>query len=112
MVAALATAIGTVSLLAAELTIRSGLADYQAYQRDSDGNASVSFAGTVADGATGRVECMVIAQRSGATLRDWEEVGACRRGQVEGTIRSLPTGGPYAILLRVVAPSGKVIAGA
>lgn len=112
MIAVLVAAVGTASLAAGELTIRSGLADYQVFQRDADGNASVAFTGALANGATGRVESMVIAQRTGATLREWEEVGASRRGRVEGAIRSLPTGGPYTILLRVVAPSGKVIADA
>ncbi len=106
----LATAAGTTSRAASHLTIRAGLADYQVFQRDSSGAATITFSATLSERQNGTVECRVIAQRTGAVVADWHEVGTCQRGQVEATLTRLTTGGPYAVQVRVVAGNGAVIA--
>lgn len=97
-------------LSATHMTIRAGLADYQVFQRDTSGAATIRFSAVLSERQSGKVECRVIAQRSGAVAADWHEVGTCRGGQVQATLARLITGGPYAVQVRVVASNGGVIA--
>lgn len=92
------------------LKLDSGLTDYQVFQRDENGCAAITFAGTVGDKVTGRVTARLVAQHTGAPVSDWGQVGTCRRGHVEGTLLGVPTGGPYVVELRVVDAGGKVVA--
>jgi sialate O-acetylesterase len=82
------------SLPAQTILITKGAADYQVYQRDAAGVASIPLEGRalVADGKT-------VEARLGQA--EWKAIGKVAKGRWEGKLERVPTGGPYRIEVRV-----------
>jgi sialate O-acetylesterase len=88
------------------LAIESGVSPYQVFQRNANGCADISFAGTttVPDGTPiwGRL------LRFGQPVPDfaWTRLAEAGDGAFEGTFANVPAGGEYSIELRAVDPTG------
>jgi sialate O-acetylesterase len=82
------------ALPAQTILITKGAADYQVYQRDETGFASIAVEGKalVPDGRT------VEARLTGA---DWKPVAKVAKGQWAAKVERVPTGGPYKLEVRV-----------
>ncbi len=93
-----------------QLVLHAGLTEYQVFQRDESGHATMAFTGSLSEKKNGHVVGRVLAQLDGITVVDWQQAGPCKRGNVEGTLQAVPTGGPYVVELRVLDEGGKVLA--
>jgi sialate O-acetylesterase len=89
----------TIPLCAQALRIKSGVTDYQVFQRGPANTATIQLEG-VAPSDASSVEARVIANGMTLTGFGWRTVGRVERGSWKGAIENLPTGGPYRIELR------------
>ncbi len=81
------------------MRIRSGVTDYQVFQRGAANTATVQIEG-VAPPAAATVEARVILNGMPLAGFDWKTIGQVKGGDWKGAIENLPTGGPYRIELR------------
>lgn len=89
----------SIPTFAQRLSISSGVADDQVFQRDSQGRSAVSMSGA-AEGLNGNnVEIRVLGRNGPLTGLDWKNAGRVSQGKWEAKIE-LPTGGPYRIEAR------------
>lgn len=85
------------------ITITSGLADYQVFQRNEDNNANITFSGIYNNNNIdkGVVLARVIDKRTLLNGIQWQKVGSCLNGKLQGELKKVPVGGPYRIELRL-----------
>ena len=88
-------------LCAQTILITKGAADYQVYQRDSAGVATIALEGKalVSDGRS--VEARLLKEGAPLAGFDWRPVAKVARGSWSARIDRVPTGGPYKLEVRV-----------
>jgi len=94
---------------AGQIVSTEGLTHYQVLQRTDSDRASVSFSGTTAARVQGRLEARVLRQGLIGEVIAWRACGQAGAGTFRARLMNLPVGGPYEIVLRVVADGGKVV---
>ena len=95
-----------------ELKITTGPADNQVLQRDLDQNASIALSGT----ASGKkvngkdVEARLLDSRGNElTGFDWTRIGKVQKLRWNGELKSIPTGGPYRLELRILGVDSSTV---
>ncbi|MEN6603051.1 MAG: sialate O-acetylesterase [Bryobacteraceae bacterium] len=86
---------------AAGIQISEGAVDRQVFQRGTDNRADVKLEGTADDAGARRVEARVTTAKGAVSGLKWHAVGTVNNGKWSGTIKGVPTGGPYTIEVRV-----------
>jgi len=96
-----------------ELTVESGLTQYQVVQCDQEGLAVLECTGTATPNADGILEARVV-RESGAKGKhvavQWTHAGESSGSTWRARIEGVPVGGPYCLELRLANTKGKVIA--
>lgn len=107
---ALAYALAWPSSLGASLSITSGAADHQVFQRAGNGLGLIRLRGRSDENAEGRrVEARVTGARISRDARKWRPIGTVANGVWTGEVRDVPTGGPYELTLRVAGEGSTVV---
>jgi len=90
------------------ITITSGLADYQVFQRNAHDVADISFSGTCDFDGSGVVQARVQNNRTILEKFDWQDVGQFADNAWTAKLEKLPVGGPYQIEIRWQDNKGKI----
>lgn len=85
--------IGFSGLAAADMSVTSGLVNFQVVQCDDSGLAVVACEGSCT--GSGAVRGRVL--KDGAPVLDWKEAGMAVNGAWEASLDGVPVGGPYVI---------------
>jgi sialate O-acetylesterase len=89
------------------IAITQGMTDYQVFQRDANNQAGVSFSGTYQKAGSGKLRARVTDNQTSLIVLDWQEAGSYSGHTFQGTIKSIPVGGPYEIELAFSDASAK-----
>lgn len=81
---------------AAELTVTSGLADFQVLQCDAQGVATANCTGTWSADDNTTVRARVV-KADGTAAIDWADIGMASSKAWAGSIANIPAGGPYTV---------------
>lgn len=91
----------SVAARAQSLRITSGVTDEQVFQRGEDERADISFSGE-AERANGKyIEARLLSKTGPVTGFDWKALERVQRGRFGGTMKGIPTGGPYRLEVRI-----------
>ncbi len=89
----------SVCALAGGIEITSGAVDDQVFQRNAQGRADLTLAGTAAH--NGNLEVRVTRQNLAVPGLDWQSAGSAKSGKWTAEVKGVPVGGPYRVELRV-----------
>ncbi|MCC7499419.1 MAG: sialate O-acetylesterase [Bryobacterales bacterium] len=87
------------SLLADGILVTSGAVDNQVFQRNAQGLADLSLAGSAS--RDGRLEVRVTRQNLALPGLDWQPAATVSSGRWQAAVKGVPAGGPYRVELRV-----------
>ena len=94
--------LASAALYAQDVTVDSGLADYQVLQRDNQGRASARIAGAAAGASSVAIR---VTNQAGLVL---ETSAAVTAGKFTANVAGIPTGGPYTVEVKAGARSAKI----
>jgi sialate O-acetylesterase len=95
---------------ARELTISTGLADYQVYQRDANDKTDIRFTGTCSLAGAVQLRGRVLDSHLATVVLDWQNAGTIKSRNFTATIIGVPVGGPYNIEVAAVRSSDETVA--
>jgi sialate O-acetylesterase len=85
----------------AQVRLTKGASDYQVFQRDAANRADIALSGEAAGSNGQQVEARVLRANPVREERGWTSLGIVVDGAWAGTLKGLPTGGPYTLEVRL-----------
>lgn len=100
--------ISTLIVTAGSIQIRSGLADYQVFQRNKNDQVSISVGGTCQLEGQGVIQLDISDSRTTLAGFEGTKIGNYKHRRWQARISNIPVGGPYTFTLRFVNSPSEV----
>jgi sialate O-acetylesterase len=98
------------SVQAQDVKITTGVVEHQVFQRNTGERADLKFSGSADRKINGKyIEARVTQKGAPVSGFDWTPMSKAKSGQWTGEIKGLPTGGPYALEVRVTGTPDAIV---